>query len=78
MYALDIHSNSFFPLFVLLYVLQVRQRGLFVLIVLMLTYCEPTDSRKKCMVDELLMCCLHTNGFDWEHRSMTQGLQQAF
>ena len=33
MYALDIHSNSFFPLFVWLYVVQVRQTTLLVFFV---------------------------------------------
>lgn len=42
MYALDIHSNSFFPLFVWLYVVQVRQRcsltSFYVLVLLWVGY----------------------------------------
>lgn len=44
MYALDIHSNSFFPLFVWLYVVQVRQTTLLVFFFLdVVTFCDLRD-----------------------------------
>lgn len=66
MYALDIHSNSFFPLFVLLYVLQVRSAVRVIRV------------GNVMLSDKLSMSFLPMqSGFDWERRPAKQGQQEA-